>query len=483
MPTQSSPSEPEPEPETPDPADRTVARTRRRALIVISVFGAFAGLLFGYDTGVISGALLYLSVDAGFNPGGLTSFQQGLVTSLMLPGAAVMSLVGGHLADRWGRKVLLQIGGGLFLLGALGSAIAPNYAVICSSRVVLGLGLGVTSTVVPVFLGEIAPKKVRGRVMGTNTVMINVGQMLAISVNAAVGFTHSWRLMLVLAVVPAVLLGIGLFFITDTPNWYMRHGRVKQARDVLLRTREPDEVQETMYELDELAKAESGNRARVADFFKVKWLRRILLVGICVALINQLGGINTIMYFAPILFRTIGFSDQAALNIAIPITAVSMLASMTVGVGIIDHFPRRRLLGIGTAGVAVTMAAMGIAFGFIQEGGPRGPAWVFLGIMAVYLVLNQGFISATTWAVVAEVFPGHLRGQGMGIATFCLWTSNFLISLGFLPALNAIGGRWTFMAFAIINVFAFLFVLFVVPETRGKSLEAIEREARARVKH
>jgi major inositol transporter-like SP family MFS transporter len=149
--------------------------------------------------------------------------------------------------------------------------------------------------------------------------------------------------------------------------------------------------------------------------------------------------------------------------------------------GLIDRFPRRRLLGIGTAGVAITMAAMGVTFGLIDAGGSKGPAWVFLGVMLVYLVLNQGFISATTWAVVAEVFPGHLRGQGTGMATLCMWLTNFLISLGFLPALQAIGGRATFLIFAVINVFAFLFTVFIMPETRGKSLVQIEKEARERV--
>jgi major inositol transporter-like SP family MFS transporter len=468
------------QPEEDPEFDQTV-RVRRRALLMITVFGAFAGLLFGYDTGVISGALLYLSTDLGFHPGGLTSFEQGLVTSLMLPGAALMSFFGGRLADRWGRKRLLQIGGVLFFLGAAGSAVAPNYLAICSSRVVLGLGLGVTSTVVPVFLGEIAPTRIRGRIMGTNTVMINVGQMAAISANAAIGFTHSWRLMLALAVVPAVLLVVGMFFITDTPNWLVRQGRVKEARDVLLRTRDPEEAQTTLYELEESKKA-AGHQGRLADFFKTPWLRRTLGIGIAVALINQLGGINTVMYFAPTIFKSIGFSEQAALNVAIPITAVSMIASITVGVGIIDKFPRRRLLGIGTAGVAVTMALMGVVFGFIKPGQTSAAGWVFLAVMLVYLVLNQGFISAPTWAVVAEVFPGHLRGQGMGLATLCLWSSNFLISLAFLPMLSAIGGRLTYLVFAGINVFAFLFVVFVMPETRGKSLETIEREARDRGK-
>jgi len=465
------------------PATQYTTATRKRALVTVTIFGAFAGLLFGYDTGVMSGALLYLSEDAGFHAGGLTSFQMGLVTSVMLLGAAVTAFTGGRLADKWGRKRLLQIGGLLFLLGAAGSTVAPNIGFIIGSRLVLGLGLGITSTIVPIYLGEVAPPKIRGRMMGTNTVMINVGQMLAISVNAAVGFTHSWRLMLSLAIVPAVLLTAALFFIRDTPNWYARHGRRDEAFDVLASTRSPEEAQAAIKEIDECI-ATQGTSGRLRDLLAAKWLRRTLLIGTAVALINQLGGINTIMYFAPSLYKTLGFSDQGALNVSVPITFVSMVASLTVGVGIIDKFPRKRLLAIGTGGVAITMAAMGITYGLIDTsgsgGGTSGAAWLFTGIMLVYLVLNQGFISATTWAVVAEVFPGRFRGQGMGIATLALWLSNFAISLAFLPTLHAIGGRWTFMTFAVINVFAFLFARFVMPETRGKTLEEIEREAYAK---
>jgi major inositol transporter-like SP family MFS transporter len=458
----------------PEPAAPQKKSAQHRRLRFIAFVGAAAGLLFGYDLGVFSGALLFLSTDWN-----LTAWEQGIITSAMPIGATITAFMGGNLADKFGRRRLLQTGGTLFFLGALGCAVAPGLDVMLAARFTLGLGLGITSTIVPVFLGEIAPTNIRGRLISTNTVMMSTGQMASTLVNAALGFTGSWQLMLACAVLPAVLLLIALFFITDTPTWYVEKGEIQKARDVLERTRDPEDARLTLCELEENAKLK--NRAgRLSDFFKEKWLRRTLLIGVCVGFINQLGGISAVTYFAPTLFRIIGFGDQGALNVNVLVGLVTIAAAMTVGVFVIDRFPRRLLLGIGTGGVAVTMAAMGIAFGFIDEGGDLTAGWVFLGLMLLYLVMNQGFLSVTTWAIPPEIFPGFLRGQGAGITNLCLWGSNFVLSLIFLPVLETIGGRATFLCFAGINVLALAFTLFILPETLGKSLVQIEGEARRR---
>lgn len=466
--------------------DTILAKSRYRTLLWAGVLGSLAGLLFGYDTNVLSGALIYLSVDLGFHSGGLTSWDQGLVTSVLLLGAAITAFFGGQLADRTGRRNILRVGAFLFLVGAVASVVAPNFNWLVISRFILGCGLGITSTVVPIYLSEIAPAASRGRLIASNAVMINVGQLIAVVANACVSPFASWRLMFILAAIPAVLVMIAVCFIGDTPNWYVRHNQNDKARKALLKTSTAEQTEQFIAKEQAMMalESESGKQGQLSDFFREKWLQRVLFVGVIIALINQFTGINAVMYFTPTLLTTVGLSAQNALLASVPIVLLGTAAAVGLGFGLMDRAPRRLVLGIGTTGVAITMAAIGWVYGLIDPSNPSVLiSWVLIALMALFLIINQGFVGAMTWTILAEIFPGHLRGLGNGLATAIIWVVNFGISLVVLPLLNSIGGRWVFWIFAVINIFAALFVWKVLPETRGKSLDAIENEFRTRVEN
>lgn len=466
-----------------DAVEEVVRKQRRKRIIVLSTIAALGGGLYGYDTGVISGALLAMDVQ---NSGlVLNDWSKGLITSMLLIGAALGSFYGGRLADSLGRRKMMRIAALFFVVGAVLCATAPNLEILLAARVILGAGLGASSVIVPLYIGEMAPAKSRGRLVSINTVMINVAQFFAIVVNAAVGISQpwDWRIMLGAAALPAIIFGIGTFFVHETPNFWAHRGEDKKARDVLLLTRSPEEAEQELYLIKENIKAEEENKdlGKLINFVRTPWLRRTLVAGFGVAMINQLTGVNVMVYFAPTLFAELGFNPQNALLASLPIGFVSMVAALIGGLGFIDRFNRRPFLKVGLIGVAACHVAVGIAYSFVNPEDPTfASAALLLGFILLFLAINQGIVSPATWLLVAEVFPAKVRGQGMGLSILSMNILNFFISLLFLPVLTALGGMLTFWLFALLNIGSFVFTHFFIPETRGKSLEVIEQEARQR---
>ncbi len=465
-----------------DAAEEVVKKTRRKRIIILSTIAALGGGLYGYDTGVISGALLAMDV-----PGSglvLNDWSKGLITSMLLIGAAFGSYYGGRMADTFGRKKMMRVAAVFFVAGAVLCALAPTLSVLLAARVILGIGLGASSVIVPLYIGEMAPARSRGRLVSINTVMINVAQFLAIMINAFVGIQQpwDWRIMLGAAALPAIIFGVGTFFVHETPNFWAHRGEDRKAREVLLLTRSPEEAEQELYLIKENIKAERASKdlGRLINFVKTPWLRRTLIAGIGVAMINQFTGVNVMIYFAPTLFAQLGFNPSNALLASVPIGLVSMIAALVGGLGFIDRFNRRPFLMVGLAGVAICHVCVGIAYAFVDPSNPTlSSAIVLLGFILLFLAVNQGIVSPVTWLLIAEVFPSKVRGQGMGLSVLSMNVVNFVISLLFLPVLNAIGGQMTFWLFALLNIGSIVFAYFFLPETRGKSLEVIEKEARA----
>lgn len=456
---------------------------RRNRIIILSIIAALGGGLYGYDTGVISGALLAMDVQGSGLV--LNDWDKGLITSMLLVGASAGSYFGGLTADRFGRRAMMRVAAVFFTVGAVLCATAPSFAILLAARVILGTGLGASSVIVPLYIGEMAPPRSRGRLVSINTVMMNVSQFAAIIVNASVGINNSWdwRIMLAVAAVPAVIFGIGTFFVAETPNWWAHRGDDRRARDTLLLTRTPDEAEQELYLIKEniAAEREGKELATFRNFIRVPWLRRTLIAGCGVAMMNQLGGVNVMIYFAPTLFANLGFNPSNALLSSLPIGFVSMVAALIGGLGFIDRFKRRRFLMVGLAGVVICHICVGIAYHFVDPTNPSmGSAMVLLGFILLFLTINQGIVSPVTWLLIAEVFPAKVRGRGMGLSVLAMNIANFVISLLFLPVLQSVGGTFTFWGFALINVGCFIFAYYLIPETRGKSLELIEQEARHR---
>jgi major inositol transporter-like SP family MFS transporter len=457
------------------PAGR--ADAYKRFLIRVTIISTLGGLLFGYDTGVISGALLYMRDDLN-----LTSFWEGFVVSSLLFGAAFGALIGGRVADRFGRKRSLMVCAVLFLFGALGSATAPSLVPMIFARIVLGLAVGAASATVPLFLAEMAPANRRGRIVTINELMIVTGQMMAFIVNAGLDRWYDgpsvWRWMLAIASVPAVLLFFGMMTLPDSPRWYALKGRFADVRRVLQLTRPPQDV-EAEYELIvEHAQRDvaEDKGAALRDLRAYAWMRRILLVGIGLAIVQQATGINTAIYYAPSILESTGLGTSAALVATIAVGVISVTMTI-VGIILLGRMNRRPLLITGFAGVAGSQAALAICF-TLPESTLR--SYLVLAAMVSFVGFVQCFIGIGVWLLLSEIFPMAIRGFAMGVAVFVLWIVNATISLVFPSLVGALGATGTFSIFVVINICSIWFVARFVPETRGRTLEELEDEFRSR---
>lgn len=454
----------------------TATQTHARFLTKLTVIATLGGLLFGYDTGVISGALLYMKDDLA-----LSSFGEAtVVSSLLFPGAAFGALFGGQVADRIGRKRMLLVCAGLFLVGAVGCALAPNVQIMVAARIVLGLGVGAAAVTCPLYLAEMAPADRRGRMVTINELMIVTGQMLAFATNALldhlIGDPHVWRTMLAVAAVPAVALFLGMLVLPDSPRWYGLKGRMDEARGVLRLSRSADEA---AAEFGVIAEHTAHMLKTTATPFSVirdvPWIRRVVLIGCGLAIVQQATGINTVNYYAPTILEQSGLGVSAALIATIAVGVTSVITTI-IGIILLGFVGRRAMLLIGFAGVAVSQGALAATF-LMPESTTR--SYVILACMVLFVAFVQMFIGTVVWLLLSEIFPLSIRGFAMGIAVFVLWCTNAIISFAFPLLNNALGSTGTFALFVLINAISFLFVFRYVPETKDTTLEELEERFEA----
>ncbi|MCX4563424.1 sugar porter family MFS transporter [Streptomyces phaeochromogenes] len=458
-------------------ADSSSRRVYRR-LRTITVIATFGGLLFGYDTGVISGALPFMArapEDGGL---GLSPLTEGVVASSLVLGAAFGALFGGRLCDRYGRKRTILGLAVLFFIGALGTALAPDVTVMVLFRVLLGLAVGGASATVPVFIAELAPAEHRGRLVTQNELMIVTGQLLAYTSNAimanTVGEGGVWRWMLAIATIPAVLLWFGMLFVPESPRWLASRGRFEDAARTLSRIRDEQVVDAEFAEIKRRVTADAHERRAGWRDLGTPWVRRIVTFGFGLAALTQLTGVNSIMYFAPTILLDTGLGTQAALTATIANGVVAVLAVST-GMWLLGRFGRRPMLLTGQVGVTVSLVLIAFCFLALPESTVR--SYLVLASMLTFLLFMQGCIATVFWLMLSEIFPLRLRGFAMGIAVFGTWMANFVVTLVFPPLIDAIGGA-TFLIFAAVNAATIAYYVRTVPETRGRSMEAIESHFR-----
>lgn len=448
----------------------------RRFLRRITIVSTFGGLLFGFDTGVINGALLSMQRDLGLTPA-----QEGLVTSSLLFGAALGAVVGGRLSDRRGRRKNILMLAVIFFLGALGCALAPSTEWLFAFRFLLGLAVGGASVTVPVYLAEMSPTARRGRMVTQNELMIVTGQLLAFTINAILGSVlghegGTWRWMLVLPTIPAVVLWFGMLVMPESPRWLAANGRGADALALLKRVRHTDS--EAKRELDDIQAAVQEEAELERASFKdlaTPWVLRLVLLGVGIGFVQQITGVNSIMYYGTEILRDAGFADQAALVGNIANGVISVIATV-VGIWLLGKVGRRPLLLTGQLGTTSALLLIGI-FSRVLEGSTALP-YVVLALTVTFLAFQQGAISPVTWLMLSEIFPLRLRGLGMGVSVFVLWMVNFGVSLAFPQLLAGIGLSNTFFLFVGLGVLAIAFVARIVPETRGHSLEELEHRFR-----
>ncbi|MDP8973541.1 MAG: sugar porter family MFS transporter [Actinomycetota bacterium] len=427
-------------------------------------------MLFGYDTGVISGAILFISEDLELTPS-----LEGLVVASLLLGAAIGAACAGPLSDRLGRRNLILIAAILFAIGAIGAALSPNVAMLVLFRVVLGLAVGAAALIVPLYLSEIAPTEIRGAISSLNQLMITVGILLAFIVNALLANSEAWRWMLGLAVVPSVVLFIGMYFMPETPRWLVSRGREEDARAVLLQSRTEEEAEMEIRDIKEVERQEEGGlRELVAP-----WVRPALIVAIGLAVFQQIVGINTIIYYAPTTLTNVGYGNAAAIYANLIIGAVNVLMTL-VAIRIIDSTGRKPLLLGGLVGMVISLTVLGLSTLLLSE--PSSPtdavAIITLLCLAGFIISFAATWGPTVWVMLPEVLPLRIRGTAMGVAIFLHWIANFIVSQTFPSLLAAVGPGITFLGYAVIGVLAFFFVSAFVTETKGRSLEQIEADLR-----
>ncbi|KQZ11906.1 MFS transporter [Microbacterium sp. Root53] len=449
------------------------AGPHRKRLGLVALVATFGGLLFGYDTGVINGALRPMTEELG-----LTPFTEGIVTSSLVFAAAVGALVCGRLSDAWGRRKTILLLAILFFAGALVVVFTPGFEVLVIGRVLLGLAVGGASTVVPVFLAELAPYEIRGSIAGRNELAIVIGQLAAFVINAIIGnafsdFTGVWRVMFAVCALPAVALFVGMLRMPESPRWLVEKGRHEEALAVLKTVRSDDRAVAELGEVEHIAQEErEEQRTDLRGILTDKWTLRILLVGIGLGIAQQLTGINSIMYYGQTVLVESGFDESAALIANIAPGVIAVIGGV-IALMLMDRLDRRKTFIIGLSLTTISHLLIGFASMTLEVGNPARP-FVILALVVLFVGSMQTFLNIAVWVYLSEVFPLHMRGLGMGISVLMLWVTNGFLSLYFPSLVAGMGITGTFFLFAAVGALALLFVATQVPETRGRTLEALE---------
>ncbi|WP_327576125.1 MFS transporter [Streptomyces sp. NBC_00145] len=404
--------------------------TTGRSVVTIAVVSALGGLLFGYDTGIISGALPTIADDFSLGDGG-----QQIVTSAIIVGAIVGAVLSGRIAEHLGRRKAVLWSAGIFGVGALAAAVAPETWTLCLARLVLGLAVGL----------------------------------------AGYALDENWRWMFGLGLVPALVLLAGMAALPESPRWLFTHRGPEAARAVLDQVRSDPAAVDT--ELSELAATAHEKGERGLRALRARWLRPALIAGIGLAVASQITGINAIIYYAPTILGDSGFGRSSAMLTTVGVGVVNFLM-VALGIWLVDRIGRRKLLLVLLPGAVVCLAVMAAVFmgGHAPQGGAR---WLVVACILGYIACNGGSLSVVVWLAGPEMFPWKVRAVAVGVSTFAVWFVDLIVSLTTLSLTSALGVSGTFWLFTLMNLVAFLFTFRYVPETRGRSLEEIEGALRS----
>jgi sugar porter (SP) family MFS transporter len=439
---------------------------RNRRLLGVAAIAAIGGFLFGYDTGVIGGAMLFMKKDLGLNTHG----RQELTVAILLLGAVVGALLAGWSADRISRRRTKIVSGCVYVIGAIGCALAQSYWQILAGRFWLGLAVGCASFVGPMYIAELVPPAIRGGTVSFNQLMITLGILSAYIVDWGFApFSNNWRWMFALAVVPGAALAIGMYFMPFSPRWLIEKGREDDARAVLERYRmEDDDIDGEIQEIKDVAEQEVPLRDLVS-----KGLRRMMVVGIALAVFQQIVGINTVIYYAPTILKFAGQQNTGALTQSVYIGCTNVFFTI-VAILLLDKLGRRFFLVGGTS--LLTVALVGLGIFFASPSIQHSVGWLALACLLVYIMGFAVGLGPVFWLMISEIFPLQMRGPAMAVCTMFNWGLNFAISYTFLTLTDAITKQGTFWLYAFFGVCAVVFFLTVVPETKDRSLEEIQSD-------
>ncbi len=436
--------------------------SRPLAVYGIAAVAALGGLLFGYDTGVISGAELFLQKDFALN-----SFTEELAVSSLLIGAIIGALVGGKLSDAIGRKKTLIVMAIIFAVGAILTSLMPNLVLFIFCRILVGFAIGVASFVSPMYIAEMAPPKLRGGLVTFNQLAVTIGIAISYWIDLAIANANlGWRPMFAVAAIPGIALLIGMLFLSETPRWLAGRDRWDEAEKAL-NYLSPQDKEAELKSIHEAVTG--GSPPSIRTFFRTG-LSLALVVGVGLALLQQFVGINTVIYYAPTIFGYAGFKSASGAILATSVVGVVNVIGTVIAILLLDRVGRRPLLLVGCVGMAIALVAMGIVF---QIGPNNAGVLILIGLL-VYIIAFAIGMGPVFWLLSSELFPTRLRGTGGSISTVANWAGNLLISITFLSLIDVIGKPFTFWLYALLAVIAFFFCWFLVPETNGRNLENIE---------
>jgi SP family galactose:H+ symporter-like MFS transporter len=439
--------------------------TGLRGLVYVAVaVAALGGLLFGYDTGVISGAILFITKQFS-----LSARMEEIVVSAVLVGAAVGAALGGALTDRFGRRKLIILAGIIFTFSAVATALAPSVTWLIAGRIVSGLGIGVASFISPMYIAEIVPAKVRGALVAVNMLAITTGIVVAYLVDYAFSATEGWRYMFGLGAIPAVVLVVAMWRLPDSPRWLIIKSMVPQAKQVLERVRTVPDVSREIADVQQ-SMQQQGNGG-IAGLFQHS-VRMPLIVGLGLAIFQQITGINTVMYYSPTIFKFAGIQAAGTAILAgAGLTAV-MWCFHVLAIFLLDRVGRRPLLLVGVAGQVVGLAILGAAFKFQQLASYK--SGVAIGGLVIYVSCFAFGLGPIFWLMISEIYPLKVRGAAMSAVTVVNWVTNLAVAVTFLSLVKVLGHAGTFWLYAVTGVAAWIFFYRLAPETKGKTLEQIE---------
>jgi sugar porter (SP) family MFS transporter len=431
----------------------------RVTVVLTAVVAALGGLLFGFDTSVISGAMLFLRTD--FH---LSDTQLEFAVAAALAGALVGSASAGYCTDRWGRRWMLLVTALGFGLFSVLSGLAVGLVSFSIARFFVGACIGVASLVVPLYISEMSPARIRGALVSLNQLAITVGIGVAYFIDYAFASSQSWRWMFASAVFPAIVLLIGMIFLPESPRWLARKGFRDRALENFRRLGRGDEAETELAEVEGVLQEEpEGFGILLQPGFRVA-----VLVGVGLAIFQQITGINTIIYYSPAILQMSGYPSAKAAILAAGIIGVANVLVTLVSMALVDRLGRRFLLLLSTAGMGIALALIGMAFH--QKSASNV---VFYEVIAYIVSFGIG-LGPVMWLLISEIYPTKIRGKAMSLATLSVWGSNWVVAGTFLSLLNHAGPAKTFWLYACICVAAFIFCYAFVPETKGRTLEEIE---------
>jgi sugar porter (SP) family MFS transporter len=447
-------------------------RRARRNVVLTAAIAGLGGLLFGYDTGIIAGALLFIKQDFD-----LDSFMQGVVVAAVPVGAIAGAAFAGPAADTYGRRRMILLAAAVFIVGALGSAAAPGTEVLVISRIIIGVAIGLASAAAPVYISEVSPPESRGRLVSFFQLAVTIGILVAYLVGLAFNASEGWRWMLGLGVVPALALGFGMLRMPQSPRWLVMTGDDFAARATLakIRVNDPDTIDMELQEIKESIDDKPGGWHELLE----PVIKAALMVGVGLAILQQVTGINTVIYYAPTIVQETGVNSSSGAIIAAIGVGIVNVGMTVVAMRLLDRAGRRPLLMYGVAGMSLSLFALGAAF--IGGGGSTIASAIAIVSLMLYVAAFAVSLGPIFWLLNAEIYPLSVRSKAAGIGTMANWTFNFIVSLTFLLLIDGLGQTGAFWLYGAIGLFTLWFCWKFVPETKDKRLEDIQAFFQERV--